>query len=215
VEAVAITALVLGVVKRQVGLHHHRLGAGGFWREQGDAGARGDTDLVALDGERHGEQLADPCRQLFGGFRIGDRRQKDGEFVTAEPRHQILGSHGAIQPGDDLLQQQVAHGVAKRVVHVLEVVDIEIEHGEMRRAAQARGERHGQPPEESASIGKAGQEVCLGQLQHPAVGCLQTEGMAHRGPHIGEQRPEHQDDGGENEPSPVVADQPALRRNND
>ena len=40
VEAVAVAALVLGAVKRQIGLHHHRLGTGGVGREQGDAGAR-------------------------------------------------------------------------------------------------------------------------------------------------------------------------------
>ena len=215
VEAEAVAALVLGAVKRQIGLHHHRLGTGGFGREQGDADARGDADLVALDAERHGQKLADPGGKFPGGLRIGDCRQQNGELVAAEPRHQVLGPDRGLQPANDLLQQQVAHGVAERVVHILEVVDVEIEHGEGRRAAQARGEGHGEPLEEGAAIGQAGQKIGLGEFQHPGIGGLEPKGMAHRGPHIGEQRAKHQKDGRKHEPGPVVADQPALHRHDD
>jgi hypothetical protein len=63
--------------------------------------------------------------------------------------------------------------VAERVVYVLEIVDVEIEHGERRRAAQAAGEGHGEPLEEGTAIGQASQEVGLSELQHPAVGGLE------------------------------------------
>jgi hypothetical protein len=178
VEAIAVAALVLGIVKRKIGLHHHRLGTGGVGRELGNADTRSDANLVALDAEGYGKQLADPGRKLSGGLWIGDVRQEDGEFVAAEPRPQVLGPHGAAQSTDDLLEEQVAHGVAERVVHVLEIIDVEIEHGEGRRAAQAAGKGHGETPEEGAEICQAGQEVGLGELQHPAVGGLEPARVA-------------------------------------
>ena len=46
-------------------------------------------------------------------------------------------------------------------------------------AAQARGERHGEPLDEGAAVGKVGEEVGLRQLQDPAVGHLEPQRIAH------------------------------------
>lgn len=116
-------AVALGAVEGKIGLHHHRVRTGDVGRELRDADARGDADLVALNAEGNGEQLADPCRKLACSLRIGDLWHENGEFVAAEPRDQVFGPDGAPQPADDLLQQQVAQGMAERVIHIGEPLE--------------------------------------------------------------------------------------------
>ena len=105
--------------------------------------------------------------------------------------------------------------MAERVVHVLEVVDVEIEHGERRGAAQARIERHGQPPDESAAIGEIGEKVGLRELEDLAVGRFEPESVAERSPHIGNDRAEHQDNRGKDEPRAIIAYQSSAHWNRD
>jgi hypothetical protein len=62
---------------------------------------------------------------------------ENGELVAAEARDDIIWPHSPLEPAYDFLQQKVAHGMAKRVVHVFEVVYVEIENGEARRATPA------------------------------------------------------------------------------
>ena len=51
-----------------------------------------------------------------------------GELVAAEPRHDVLGPHGVGQPQRHVADQLVADRMAERVVDVLEVVEVDVEH---------------------------------------------------------------------------------------
>ena len=65
-------------------------------------------------------------------------RGDDGEFVAAEPRHQVVAAQRLGEALGHAADQLVADRVAERVVDVLEVIEIDVEHGGRRRAVAAR-----------------------------------------------------------------------------
>ena len=48
-----------------------------------------------------------------------------------KPRDGVVGPHALPKSVGDLDQQQIAEGVAERVVHFLEVIEIEAQHGDL------------------------------------------------------------------------------------
>ena len=78
-------------------------------------------------------------------------REQDGELVAAEPRDRLLVAEGG-EPLADAVQQLVAELVPERVVHLLEVVDVEQEH----RAASVLN-----PAAKEAPVREAGQLVVV------------------------------------------------------
>jgi len=54
----------------------------------------------------------------------------DHEFFTTVAAQGIVGSERALNAGGDELQRGVAHAMAVRVVHVLEVIDVDQEQRE-------------------------------------------------------------------------------------
>ncbi len=59
---------------------------------------------------------------------VASRGGDDGEFVAAEPRDQIVAAQRAAQPLRDVADQLVADRMAERVVDVLEVIEVDVEH---------------------------------------------------------------------------------------
>jgi hypothetical protein len=74
--------------------------------------------------------------------RIGIRRAggDDGELVAAEAGDQIVAAHDPAQPLRDVENELVADMVAERVVDVLEVIEIDVEHGGRQAAAAHLGD---------------------------------------------------------------------------
>ena len=83
--------------------------------------------------DRGDDASGDRLQRIGIGCAGGD----DGEFVAAEPRDEIVAAHDAAQPLRDVEDQLVADMVAERVVDVLEVVEVDVEHGRGRAAARA------------------------------------------------------------------------------
>ena len=140
VDARAIAALVLRPIERQIGMAHHVGCSADMLADDRNADARTDDD--GLVGDRVGG--ADG-----GDHSIGDRLQgrvveaargDDGELVAAETGHQIIAAQGTGEPLGDVADQLVAHGVAERVVDVLEVVEIDVEHRGCRTAISYFGD---------------------------------------------------------------------------
>ena len=57
--------------------------------------------------------------------RLGDVLQQHAELVAADARDEVVAAHAGAQARGDHLQQRVADVVAERVVHLLEVVEVE------------------------------------------------------------------------------------------
>ena len=66
-----------------------------------------------------------------GGFgRIRDRRLHDDELVAAHARDGVGLADQLAQPVGDDFQQLVAGGMAERIVHGLELIEIEMVNGD-------------------------------------------------------------------------------------
>lgn len=65
-----------------------------------------------------------------GGGRSCQTIHQDNELVAAEPRREVALANLGVQPRGEGTQQLVPHGVAVTVVHRLEVVEVDVEHGE-------------------------------------------------------------------------------------
>ena len=201
VEADAIAPILLGAVERQIGLRHHRVrpcDIGGIARDP-DAG--GDACLAAFDQIGSGDDGSDLDRKRAGRGQIRGVGLQQRELVAAQPRHQILLAHRPLDARRHLAKQHVAQRMTERVVDVLEMVEIEIEHGEWRRAAG--GIRKGllEPRHESPAIGHPRQRVGLRELGDLGVGPAQIVGMAGHAPEIdhdadGDDQPGAEDDAG-------------------
>ena len=85
-------------------------------------------------------------------------REQDGELVAAEPGGDLVLAEAG-EPLADALQQLVAELVAERVVHLLEVVDVEQQHD---RPHVAGGERRVDLGAEERPVRQPGQLVVVG-----------------------------------------------------
>ncbi len=63
--------------------------------------------------------------RLHRGLLVRLARHHDGEFVAAHAAGQIVFRQQTLQSTADFLQQPVAHGVAERVVDLLETIEID------------------------------------------------------------------------------------------
>lgn len=119
----AVTAIVLGAVKRMVGLRQKRRYIENGVVGDDDADAHGGRRQAAVDLVRGvGEAAAD-----FVGNREGPiaRRidQQRREFLTAEPAEQIGPAHAIAGDFGKDLQHPVADSMAEAVVDRFEIVE--------------------------------------------------------------------------------------------
>ena len=209
VEAVAIAAVALCAVEREIGLHHHGLGTGDVRGVDGDADAGGDAHLVTVDLERHREDLAEPVAKGSSRGRIADVGHEVRELVAAEARDEFFGLHRLAQSLHHLLQQEIAHRMAERIVHILDIVDVEIEHGERRRAEPRRGEGHAEALMKARRLARlVRRSVCASS--RIAVCRFQPERMADRRAHVNQQRREGHDERRGHEPRAVKLARPTC-----
>ena len=98
--------------------------------------------------------------------RIGIRRASgdDGEFVAAEPRHQVVAAHNAAQTLRHVEDELVADVMAERIVDVLEVVEIDVEHRGGEPAAAHIIDRLLEALAEKYAVGQAADRIVQGQM---------------------------------------------------
>ena len=128
---------LLGGVHRDVGALLERLVVLAVQRVHGDADARVDLEPHALEHERLAqvhEQVLGDRGAVAGGLHA---REQDAELVAAEAGDGVGLAQREPQPARDLLEQQVAHVMAERVVDLLEVIEVH-DHHHGRLAAAAR-----------------------------------------------------------------------------
>ena len=115
----------------------------------------------------------------------GDHR----EFVAAEAGHQIVAAQRMRQPQRDVADQLVADVMAERVVDVLEVVEVDVEHGRRRGAVAHLVDHRFQPFAEEDAVGQAAQRVVHGQMPQPRfTGGDGDRGAAHVAQHEGREQ---------------------------
>ncbi len=131
----------------------------------GDADAGGDEHLVAAqhEGLRHG--TGEPLDEGLLFLGSGGILDQDGELVAAQPGHGVGGAGAGAEPLGGQHQQLVALAVAEAVVDLLEVVEVEEEHGDRVPLPLRELERVIHAVAEEGAIGQAGERVVEGLVQ--------------------------------------------------
>ncbi len=129
VDAGAVAAFVLGAVERHVGIAHDVGGAAAVAVDDGDADRGADHDVLAADRVGRADRGDDALRQRHHLHAVVADRGDHREFVAAEPRHQVAAAQRVRQPQRHVADQLVADRMAERVVDVLEMVEVDVEHG--------------------------------------------------------------------------------------
>ena len=122
-------AVAFGEIERHVGVlqQHIRIGAV-VWRD-GDADAGADDDVAALDVVGPADQFDDARGELAALLRPADIGLNDREFVAADARDEIRRLHRLGQADGHELQKLISDRMAERIVHGLEMIEIEAMHG--------------------------------------------------------------------------------------
>ena len=104
----------------------------------------------------------------IGAFEV-DVGDQDEELVAAEPGDDVGRPHRASQPVGHDAQELVARRVAVAVVHELEVVEVDEEHGDGEVAAMRACDRLLEVLLEEEPVRQVGQRVVIGQMRQPGL----------------------------------------------
>ena len=85
--------------------------------------------------------------------------QHHHELVAAQTRHGVAFAHTRLQALRNLLQQQIADVMAKRVVEGLEVVQIDEQQRAFSAAAPTGSQCLLQPVQQKPAVGQAGERI--------------------------------------------------------
>ena len=114
----------------------------------------------------------------------GSARTIAPNWSPDEPRQRVARLQVARQAAGDGEQGGVAHRQAEGIVDPLEAVDVDGEHRRRRRARLLRQvERRRQPVLEQLAVGKAGQIVVDGVVEHALLGRLDFGDVRQRADH--------------------------------
>ena len=95
----------------------------------GDAQAGPNGEIVSIDIEGRADCRDDTARENHRIFWPAGVSLNDGEFIPAEPGHSVGLPDAAEQAPGNRAQQPITHWMPKSVIHRLEPVEVEAEHG--------------------------------------------------------------------------------------
>ena len=107
--------------------------------------------------------------------------QDEAELVAAEARHRVFGAHAALQALRHLAQQQVTCRVAVQVVHGLEAIEIQVEHGGAPAMAARRVEHLRKAVLEQQPVGQASEGVVARIVGQACLQVLARGDVLHHG----------------------------------
>ena len=97
---------------------------------EGNSDAGPDADPVAIEVERFFDKPDDPERERDGAFALVLLVfLDDGEFVATQPGQYVGIAKRRPQPLRDFDEQLVSGGMPQRIVDILELVEVEHQHG--------------------------------------------------------------------------------------
>jgi hypothetical protein len=134
-------------------------------RVDGDADAARDMQLGTADVVR----LADQADQttlddLTDLLDVGDAVEDDDEFVAAHATHRVAAADATLQLAGHRPQEAVADVMAERIVHVLEAVEVDEQHGDPPLVTFCLLQRHAQALDAQRPVGQVGQHVVLREV---------------------------------------------------
>ena len=189
VELRIVPARALGVVHRRVGVLEQRRAVATVPRIEGDADAGRQGHLTTLENKPPAHQAADPRCDGDGVLGTVDVPHEGCELVSSQAgevhdaaadlvaqrhraRKDVRRPQTLTQTFGGPLKDQVACGMAERVVDVLEAIEIHEQHGQLLAPLLCPPDFAIDPLQEREPVGQAGQAVDIGQAGHPGLGRL-------------------------------------------
>ena len=147
-----------------MGALQQRRGRGRMFREHADAHAHSGHHLKPfgrIPGLCHrSNQLA---RQRCRAIGMAQVARHHGQFVPRHAAQQVARPHGSLHPARNVLEHQVANGMAIAVVHILEPVQVELQHGHAFAAAARLHHRVFELLAKPQAVGQPGERIVVGQ----------------------------------------------------
>src|SRR5262249_59913556 len=112
----------------------------------GNADRSADIDAVAADDERRADRRENAFCHGLQRITVRGAGHDDGELVAAEAGNEIVVAHDLTQASRDVENELVTDMMAGRIVYVLEMIEIDVEHGGSRAAIAHFGNGPFQPP---------------------------------------------------------------------
>ena len=131
--AIGRTASLLCAIERDVRIFQKTLRVIGRHVCDCDPDADADMQFLIIDLERSPDHFDQFATQLLRFKRLVDADLNDRELVAAKARHRITAFDAALEAIGQLLQENVAGPVPKRVVHFLEVIEVQADYRNARR----------------------------------------------------------------------------------
>ena len=180
---VSTRLLLLRLIHRRVRVLQQGLRVLRVLREQADAERPRRVEGRPGQIERLLERLADPFRHRLGDLHrrvrcVGIVRttlqiaEQDEELVAALPGDQVGVTRAQAQPVAELREQQIAGVVSERVVHQLEVVEIEVQHAYAQVVAPGAGDGALEHLLEQDPVGQARELVVVRKERDLLLGAL-------------------------------------------
>ena len=163
-EAEGAASVAFGPVERKVGIAQQSVGSQAVARADRDADAGADHGLMAVEVEGLAHQADDLLRERgrLGG--VPDGSLHDDEFVASHPRDRVGFADQPAQPVGDYLEKLVTGGMAKRIVHRLELIEIEVMNRDHFLAMNSAAQRMFEPLVQQHAVGQIGQRVVVGHI---------------------------------------------------
>ncbi len=171
-ELEAVAAGLLRAVHRGVHVRDERLGVLAVAGVEPDPDGRLDEELALLDQEGLGQDLQDLARHRGGVGLARDPVQQEEKLVSADARHRVIRPDAAPETVGGLDEKLVAGRVAERVVHALEMVEVEEHHRERLAAALRVQDREREPVVEQDAVRQVCQRVVIRLVPALLLGAL-------------------------------------------
>jgi hypothetical protein len=150
-----------------VGIAQDRLGLDPILRQEGDADADRDQQLLVADLERALKVAQQTAAQALGVLGPAEPQMHDHELVAADAGHSVGAAHVGLKPLAHRTQEPVAGPVAQAVVHLLEAIEVYAEHGRALAGGRDLLDRLLQPLVQERAVRQLGQGVVQGQELGP------------------------------------------------
>ena len=139
-------------------------------RRDSDAKAGTDQNVVPVETIGCAQGSKQAAAKRFGVSRLRGADLHDRELVTTQPGHRVGVARAAAQALGHLAQQEVADCVAQGIVHFLEAIEVETDHGRRVAMTTSMNQRLGQPLGQEDPIGQVGQRVVQGKVTGTRLG---------------------------------------------
>ena len=168
-EFVPVAALLLGTVKRDIGIDQQPPKIGVLTAADGnpDTDAEATRESLVIDGLAHPGD--DPVGERFELPRNGVRHEND-ELVAADPRDQIVGPGLRLENLRGVNQHGITCGMAERIVDLFEAVEVEMQQRHIGGAPGVPVAQSSESGIEHAPVAEPGQGVVKRVVLDPVLG---------------------------------------------